>query len=69
MTRTESFFAAATRLQQSGIPFAIVSVVRALAPASARPGDRAVVTAEGQIEGWIGGGCAQPVVVGTVRKA
>jgi xanthine dehydrogenase accessory factor len=69
MNTAETVFAAALRLQQSGTPFAMVSVVRALPPASAHPGDKAVVTADGQIHGWVGGGCAQPAVLRTVRQA
>ncbi len=60
---------AAHRLQQLGQPYALVSVLRVLAPASARPGDKAVVTADGIQHGWIGGGCAQPAVMRTVRQA
>ena len=60
---------AAQRLQQQGTPCALVSVLRVLAPASARPGDKAVATAEGIQQGWIGGGCAQPAVMRTVRQA
>ena len=41
-------------------PFALVTVLRVAAPTSAKAGDKAVVTADGQIHGWIGGGCAQP---------
>ena len=59
----------AHRLQQQGQPFALVTVLRVQAPASARPGDKAVVTAQGIAEGWIGGGCAQPAVLRTVRQA
>ena len=59
----------AQRLQQQGLPFALVTVLRVQAPASARPGDKAVVTAQGICEGWIGGGCAQPAVLRTVRQA
>lgn len=62
-------FATAARLQGAGIEYALVTVVRAEAPASARPGDKAVVTADGTIHGWVGGGCAQPAVVKTVRQA
>lgn len=62
-------FGAAQRLQTSGTPYAFVSVVRALPPASARPGDKALVTADGRFEGWVGGGCAQPAVLRTVRQA
>jgi xanthine dehydrogenase accessory factor len=44
-------------------------VLRAQAPTSGKAGDKAVVTADGQIHGWIGGGCAQPAVIKTVRRA
>lgn len=69
MNMTETVFAAAQRLLQSGTPYALVSVIKALPPASARPGDKAVVTADGELQGWVGGGCAQPAVVRTVRAA
>ena len=59
----------AQRLHAQGQPYALVSVLRVLAPASARPGDKAVVTADGIVQGWIGGGCAQPAVLRTVRQA
>ena len=68
MNNADTVFATAQRLQHSGTPFALVSVVRALAPASAHPGDKAVVTADGQLHGWVGGGCAQPAVLRTVRQ-
>ena len=68
MSTTETVFTTAQRLQQAGTPYALVSVIRALAPASARPGDKAVVTADGQLHGWVGGGCAQPAVLRTVRQ-
>ncbi len=64
-----ALLSAAHRLQQQGTPCALVSVLRVLAPASARPGDKAIVTAEGIQQGWIGGGCAQPAVMRTVRQA
>jgi len=62
-------FATAQRLQQQGEPYALVSVVRTQAPSSARAGDKALVTAQGIVYGWIGGGCAQPAVLHTVRQA
>ena len=68
MNSTEHVLATAQRLQQAGTPYALVSVVRAQAPASARPGDKAVVTGDGQLHGWVGGGCAQPAVLKTVRQ-
>ena len=69
MNTNETALAAANRLQSSGLPFALVSVLRVQSPASARPGDKAAVTADGQLHGWIGGGCAQPVVLRCVRDA
>lgn len=59
----------AQHLQAAQQPFALVSVLRVQAPASAQAGDKAVVTADGIAAGWIGGGCAQPAVMKTVRQA
>ncbi|WP_192918594.1 XdhC family protein [Salinigranum salinum] len=51
-------------------PFARVTVVRREPPVSARVGDRAVVTADGDLTGWIGGvACAQSVAVREAREA
>lgn len=61
--------ATAQRLQQQGEPFALVSVLRVQLPASARPGDKAIVDGDGLIQGWIGGGCTQPAVQKAVRLA
>ena len=59
----------AHRLQTNGDSFALVTVLRAQAPTSGKVGDKAVVTVDGKIHGWIGGGCAQPAVIKTVRSA
>ena len=45
-----------------GTPYALATVVRCEAPTSARPGDKAVITADGRLRGWIGGSCSEPVV-------
>lgn len=68
-TSAHEVISAAQRLQDQGRPYALVSVLRVQPPASARPGDKAVVTADGIACGWIGGGCAQPAVLRTVRQA
>lgn len=47
------------------VPFVHVTVVRAQEPTSARPGDDAIVLADGSIEGFVGGHCAE----GSVRVA
>ncbi|MDO8904201.1 XdhC family protein [Hydrogenophaga sp.] len=60
---------AVQRLHAQQQAFALVTVLRVQPPASAKVGDKALVTAEGAIHGWIGGGCAQPAVIKTVRAA
>jgi xanthine dehydrogenase accessory factor len=51
-----------TALAASRVPFVHATVVRAEQPTSARPGDDAVVLAEGTMEGFIGGQCAKESV-------
>ncbi|HJQ29888.1 MAG TPA: XdhC family protein [Rubrobacter sp.] len=41
-------------------PFALITVVRTEPATSARVGDRAIVFADGTLEGWVGGGCIGP---------
>ncbi|MFB6268932.1 MAG: XdhC family protein [Halobacterium sp.] len=51
-------------LAERGVPYARATVVRREPPVSANVGDRAVVTADGDLYGWVGGAaCAQSVVV------
>jgi len=40
----------------------LATVVRCEAPTSARPGDKAVITPDGALTGWIGGSCSEPMV-------
>jgi xanthine dehydrogenase accessory factor len=56
-------FGRAADLELAGTPFAMATVVAVRRPTSARPGARGIVHADGTIEGWVGGSCAQPVVV------
>jgi xanthine dehydrogenase accessory factor len=44
------------------VPFVQATVVRTAKPTSVRPGDSAIVLADGTIEGFIGGTCAQASV-------
>ena len=56
-------------LARQGKPYALALVVRCESPTSAKPGARGVVTADGTLTGWIGGGCAQPIVIEESRRA
>jgi len=53
----------AGRLAAEGTPFALATVVSVERPSSARRGDRALVTADGALHGWVGGACTEPSVV------
>ncbi len=43
--------------------FALATVVRRQPASSSQPGDGALITADGQFHGWLGGSCTQPTVV------
>lgn len=68
MTPT-AWLEAAQQFHDQQQAYALVTVLRVTPPTSARPGDKAVVTADGTLRGWIGGGCAQPAVIKTARLA
>jgi xanthine dehydrogenase accessory factor len=55
----------AQQLLAARTPFVRATVVRAQPPTSAYPGDEAILLADGTIEGFVGGQCAQ----NSVRKA
>ncbi len=50
------------QLSEAGVPFALATVIYRRAPVSAHLGDKAIVTGEGRIIGWVGGNCAQSAV-------
>ncbi|MBX5449618.1 XdhC family protein [Thermogemmatispora sp.] len=59
----ENVLKLAQRLEQARKPFVLATVVWCERPTSAKPGARALIQADGSVSGWIGGSCAQPVVV------
>ncbi len=63
------FFAKAHELIVQGEPFATATVVRAEKPTSGKPGDKAIVTRDGVMYGWVGGSCAQPTVIAEALAA
>lgn len=60
----DRWYQTAKDLESKGEGFVLATVIRAVAPTSAKPGDKAVLTEEGVVHGWVGGSCAEP----TVRK-
>jgi xanthine dehydrogenase accessory factor len=65
----DQFLSKAEDLLAKGQPFAVAVVVRYQAPISGKPGNKAIVFPDGKMWGWIGGGCAQPVVIKEALKA
>jgi xanthine dehydrogenase accessory factor len=59
----------ARELNGRGEAYALVTVVRVVAPTSAYLGAQAIVLADGTLHGWIGGGCAKSVVIGAAQAA
>ncbi len=57
-------------LKTSGAPFAVATVVRTVSVTAAKPGAKAIFSADGSVlSGWIGGGCARHSVSAAARKA
>jgi xanthine dehydrogenase accessory factor len=52
----------AADLAKQGEPFVLAMVVRREPYSSAQPGDMAVITADGNYHGWLGGNCTRPTV-------
>jgi xanthine/CO dehydrogenase XdhC/CoxF family maturation factor/CTP:molybdopterin cytidylyltransferase MocA len=51
------------------VAFVLMTVVRAVSPTSAKPGDKAILTEQGEWLGWIGGSCAEPSARRAARQA
>ncbi len=69
MSDNDTILDLAAGLRKKNEPFAMATVVRAEGATSAKAGAKAVVRADGAIEGWVGGGCTQPAVRKAVRSA
>jgi xanthine dehydrogenase accessory factor len=52
----------AGQLRAGRVPFVVATVVRVERPASAKPGDCALVLPDGTIEGFVGGACSESTV-------
>src|SRR5438093_3388236 len=62
-TMSKTLLELAHQLTLAGEPFVLATVIWCERPTSAKPGAQALIQADGQITGWIGGSCAQPVVL------
>ena len=62
-------FQEAERLREREEPFVLATVVAYKSPQSAKPGSKAIIKADGEMIGWIGGGCVQPIVLREAKLA
>lgn len=64
----QSLLELAQQLTQARKPFVIATVIWCERPTSAKPGAQAIVQEDGHITGWVGGSCAQPVVIREAQR-
>ena len=50
-------------LKNTAEAYAVAIIVRRKIPSSGKPGDKAIITKDGHIHGWIGGGCTRGIVL------
>ncbi|MEZ5831338.1 MAG: XdhC family protein [Dongiaceae bacterium] len=65
MSASDDVTKLAEELTAKGEPFVFATVVRTVASVAAKPGAKAILTDDGRMAGWVGGGCA----LGAVKKA
>src|SRR5262245_11258935 len=65
----EDILALAVELRSRREAFALATVVRCERPSSAKPGAKALIRIDGGVTGWVGGACAEPVVVREALRA
>lgn len=58
----------AVELTNSGESFVMATVVWRQGPSSGQSGSRAIITNDGKLFGWIGGACAEPVLIREAKK-
>ena len=59
----DDVLARAAALAADGTPFVLATVTWRRGPSSGKGGSKALILADGSVEGWLGGACAEPTVV------
>lgn len=49
-------------------PYVMVTVVRRVRPSSATVGDKAIVTADGEMKGFVGGHCTRELIIDQAQE-
>jgi xanthine dehydrogenase accessory factor len=66
---SEDLLATVVELRRLGEAFALATVVRCERPTSAKPGAKAIIRQDGTVTGWVGGACAEPLVIQEAQRA
>ena len=64
-----AFLTKAKQLKDANEAYATAHIVRRKIPSSGKPGDKAIITKDGAIHGWIGGGCTRGIVLKEALEA
>ncbi|WP_067925207.1 XdhC family protein [Alicyclobacillus shizuokensis] len=64
----DNLWEAARDLDERSEPYVMVTVVRRVRPSSATVGDKAIVTADGEMQGFVGGQCTRELVIDQAKK-
>jgi len=65
---SQSLLEVAYQLTQANRPFVLATVVWCERPTSAKPGAQAIIQEDGQMIGWVGGNCTQPIVLREAKR-
>ena len=69
MTPAQEVLRRAGELTGENRAYVLATVVNVLRPASTRRGDKGLVTEDGELHGWVGGACSEPIVVREAMRA
>jgi xanthine dehydrogenase accessory factor len=65
---SQSLLEVAYQLTRANRPFVLATVVWCERPTSAKPGAQAIIQEDGQMTGWVGGNCTQPIVLREAKR-
>jgi xanthine dehydrogenase accessory factor len=69
MTSAQEVLRRAGELTGQNHGFVLATVVNVTRPASTRRGDKGLVTESGELVGWVGGACSEPIVIREALRA
>ena len=69
MTSAQEVLRRAGELTGENRAFVLATVVNVTRPASTRRGDKGLVTESGELVGWVGGACSEPIVIREALRA